>query len=82
MDPEHEGVKLLAECAGEFMDDVVVNGALLSCDMFAFHEIGNVPCVIFGPVGERLHAPDEWVDIDSLVICAKTLARFIVDWCG
>ena len=82
MDPDHEGVRLLAECAGSFIDDVVVNGALLSCDMFAFHEIGKVPCVIFGPIGGRLHAPDEWVDIDSLLACAKSMAKFIVEWCG
>lgn len=82
MDPEHEGVKLLAECAGSFTDRAIVNGSLLSCDMFAFHEIGKVPCVLFGPIGARLHAPDEWVDIDSLVTCAKSLAKFIVEWCG
>ena len=82
MDPEHEGVKLLAGCASGFSDRAVVNGALLSCDMFAFHEIGKVPCVIFGPVGERLHAPDEWVSIDSLMKVTKSIAKFIVEWCG
>ena len=42
-------------------------------------EVG-IPSVIFGPVGEGLHAVDEWVDIDSAVACAavtlETARRF------
>lgn len=82
MDPNHEGVQLLAECTKEFTDQGIVNGSLLSCDMFAFHEIGKVPCVLFGPIGGNFHAPDEWVDIDSLMTVAKSIAKFIVQWCG
>ena len=45
-------------------------------------ELGNIPCVVFGPVGERLHAPDEWVDLDSMEVCVRTLMDFIRAWCG
>lgn len=41
-----------------------------------------MPGVIFGPKGERLHGPDEWVDIDSQIKVTQTLLDFISDWCG
>ena len=82
MDKNHEGVQMLANCAKDFTDKAVVCGALFSCDLFVFHEIGKTPGVVFGPVGGRLHAPDEWVDIDSMAACTKSLAAFIEKWCG
>ena len=82
MDKDHEAVKLLSECTTDFTDKGIICGALFSCDLFVWHEIGKTPAVIFGPCGERLHAPDEWVDIDSMMACAKSIAKFIVEWCG
>jgi acetylornithine deacetylase/succinyl-diaminopimelate desuccinylase-like protein len=31
-------------------------------------------------VGGNLHAPDEWVDIESVVKLTKTLLDFVVVW--
>lgn len=38
--------------------------------------------IYYGPSGGGQHAPDEYVDLDSLVTGAKVLARLIVEWCG
>lgn len=81
-DPDYPGVKTLARCAAPYTDRARVCGAMFSCDMFALTEIGAIPSVAFGPVGARLHAPDEWVDIDSMEVCVKTLMDFIPEWCG
>lgn len=78
----HPGVELLHNCAAAYTDRAKVCGAMFSCDLYALTEIGQIPSVIFGPVGGRLHAPDEWVDVDSLRICGQSLADFIFKWCG
>lgn len=80
--PEDPGVQTLASCAAPYTDRARVCGAMLSCDMFVLTELGHIPSVIFGPIGERLHAPDEWVDLNSMEICTRTLMDFIVKWCG
>ena len=48
----------------------LICGAMFSCDMFALTELGHIPSVIFGPIGGRLHAPDEWVDLESMELAA------------
>ena len=45
-----------------------VCGAMFSCDLFALKEYGNMPAAVFGPAGEKLHGPDEWVDIESMTL--------------
>ena len=64
------------------MDYTEICGSLASCDLYAINEIGGMNAAIFGPVGGQIHAPDEWVDIESLNICAQSLADFITEWCG
>ena len=65
-DPEYPAVQLLSECGMQYTPRARICGAMLSCDMFALTELGHIPSVIFGPIGERLHAPDEWVDLESM----------------
>ena len=79
---DHPGVTALARCAAPYTDRAVICGGMLSCDMFELTDLGHIPCVVFGPVGERLHAPDEWVDLDSMEVCIRTLMDFIREWCG
>ncbi|MEG2623268.1 MAG: M20/M25/M40 family metallo-hydrolase [Clostridia bacterium] len=80
--PDDPGVRALAACAKRHLPQVKVCGAMFSCDMFALTEIGHIPSAIFGPIGARLHAPDEWVSIESLLACTRTLCDLIEDWCG
>jgi acetylornithine deacetylase len=42
----------------------------------------GTPSFVFGPKGGNLHGPDEYVDIDSLVLLTRVIAKFILDWCG
>jgi len=82
-DPEHPGVQTLSSCVKKHAPgEGHVRAAMFSCDMAMFIDPGGMPTAVFGPKGERLHAPDEWVSIDSLRVCAGSLADFIVEWCG
>ena len=76
--PAVELLKLSTEC---YTKKTEICGAMFSCDLFAFEEFGNMPAVIFGPTGGRLHAPDEWVDIESQYVVVQTLMDFIRKWC-
>jgi acetylornithine deacetylase len=42
----------------------------------------DIPTACYGPIGERLHAPDEWVDLESVRVCTQSLAGVLIDWCG
>jgi acetylornithine deacetylase len=41
----------------------------------------GIPTVIFGPSGGGIHAVDEWVDVDSVQVCAEVLLEVIKDFC-
>ena len=47
-----------------------------------FNLYTDTPAVVYGPTGGGFHAPDEYVDIDGLVDCTKSLAVAILDFCG
>lgn len=79
---DHPGVLKIEKCAKKYIPDVQVSSAPFPCDLFAFQKYGNTPGVIFGPVGGNLHAPDEWVDIESMKKITLALADFIRVWCG
>jgi len=42
----------------------------------------GMPATCYGAAGGNGHAADEWLDLDTLAPVAKSLAAFIVDWCG
>ncbi|MFO7544242.1 MAG: ArgE/DapE family deacylase [Trueperaceae bacterium] len=41
-----------------------------------------IPTTCYGPVGANLHAPDEWVDLQSMIDTTLVLALAVLDWCG
>ncbi len=44
---------------------------------------GQTPTVIFGPgKTEQMHANNEWVAVDDVIMATKILAASILDWCG
>lgn len=60
--------------------DVV--GQPYGCDLGLLRSVGGIPAVVFGPGDIRqAHAPDEWVDLDEVIACARTLAVTIVRFC-
>lgn len=40
------------------------------------------PATCYGPAGGNLHAPNEWVDLDSVRETTKVIAVAVMDWCG
>jgi acetylornithine deacetylase len=47
-----------------------------------FNLYHDTPAICYGPTGANLHAPDEWVDLESVREVTKVLALSIMDWCG
>jgi acetylornithine deacetylase len=42
----------------------------------------GIPAVLFGPGGEGLHGPDEYVRLDDVLICRDVLADFARSFCA
>jgi acetylornithine deacetylase len=42
----------------------------------------GVPTVVFGPGGAGAHAVEEWVDLDDVERCARTLVAVAAEWCA
>jgi acetylornithine deacetylase len=60
----------------------VIAGAPFSCDLGIYGRQGGMPCVLLGPRGDNLHAPNEWVNIDDLLNLVEIYANLSVVWCG
>jgi hypothetical protein len=82
MHPDTQRLEMLKRCVDQHTDSAKVCGAMFSCDLFAFTLYGGMPAVVFGPAGEKLHGPDEWVSISSMEKVTLSLRDFLVDWCG
>jgi acetylornithine deacetylase len=48
----------------------------------ALTQEAGIPAVVFGPKGEGKHAVVEYVEIESVVACARILARTGIDFCN
>ena len=57
-----------------------IGGASFSCDLAVYGEVGNMPCVLLGPRGDNLHAPDEWCEIEDLLSLTGIYASLAADW--
>ncbi|MEA2674005.1 MAG: acetylornithine deacetylase [Chloroflexota bacterium] len=56
-----------------------MTGEPYGADMRLLVQEGNTPTVIFGPGDKRVaHAADEWVSVDDVAACARTLAAWLV----
>jgi acetylornithine deacetylase len=63
--------------------DPTISGRLGAADTRFLNVYGGTPTVIFGPgPTEQMHAIDEWVAVNDLIIATKVLALTILDWCG
>lgn len=51
-------------------------------DIRFFNLYRDIPATCYGPIGANLHAPDEWVDLESLKNVTRVLALTAMDWCG
>ena len=57
-------------------------GGLAGLDERFYVNYYDIPCPSVGPRGENIHGADEYVEIDSLVDTAQTIALTAIDWCG
>lgn len=53
-----------------------------TADARYFDQAHGEQAVYYGPSGDTFHAPDEHVDLDTMINGAKVLAFLIVEWCG
>jgi acetylornithine deacetylase len=83
LSPADPLVTELAACARETLGcPPPIQGIEAPCDMFVFHQAFSTPAVLWGPRGANAHAPDEYVELDSLAAAAEVLLRFVCQWCG
>jgi len=59
-----------------------VGGASFSCDLALYGDPGGMPCLLLGPRGENLHAPDEWVELEDVYTLTGVYAELALEWCG
>ncbi len=57
-------------------------GASGSNDTSYLTNLAGVPAIAFGPGGGNAHAPDEWVNVETLVTFAKIYGLMMLDICG
>ncbi|MBI4456650.1 MAG: ArgE/DapE family deacylase [Acidobacteria bacterium] len=61
----------------------VLSGRMGASDTRFLIREGHTPTVIFGPgVTSQMHAMNEYVPVDNLVIATKVIALAIYDWCN
>lgn len=60
-----------------------VTGRMGAADTRHLIRYANTPTVIFGPgLTSQMHATDEWVNVDDLIVATKVIALSILDWSG
>lgn len=82
MDIENDLYRILAESHKEVTGKKVENLSFTATtDVRAFDEFG-IPVTCYGPLGNYMHAPNEYIDLDSLRHTTKVIAHFIKNWCN
>jgi acetylornithine deacetylase len=60
-----------------------VEGVPYGSDMGKLVGVGGIPTVVYGPGDVRVaHRPDEFVAVDELVACTRTLVLAALRWAG
>jgi acetylornithine deacetylase len=69
----------LASVAGPMLGRAIsLQGEPYGADMRLLVNEGRTPTVIFGPGDKRVaHSADEWVSVDEVVACARTLTAWV-----
>jgi acetylornithine deacetylase len=83
IDPNQPLFDVLAEAHrqvhGDAMQHLEFTG---TTDARAFVVHHDTPATCYGPIGANLHAPDEWVDLQSVKDTTLVLALAAEAWCG
>ncbi|MEF8799485.1 MAG: ArgE/DapE family deacylase [Halolamina sp.] len=83
LETDHEFVQLTRQHAEDVCGtEGEWTGGLAGLDERFYVNYYDIPCPSVGPSGGHVHGADEYVDIDSLVDVAQTVALTTADWCG
>jgi acetylornithine deacetylase len=64
-------------------EDAIISGRMGAADTRFLIRNGRTPSVIFGPgVTAQMHAVNENVPVENLIVATKVLAYAILEWCG
>lgn len=78
---DHPGVRAVVDVLREATgNDPVVGGAPFSSDFGVYGDPGGMPCLILGPRGDNLHAPDEWVLLEDIYTLTEAMALLAARW--
>ncbi|MEM3449521.1 MAG: ArgE/DapE family deacylase [Nitrososphaerota archaeon] len=82
-DIEHPACKKLGEAWEMSTKRKAIYSGFKAVNDLAFIQKLGIPGVSFGPgdLSMGVHGPDEYVPIEQIVECCKTLALFILIWC-
>ena len=82
--PEHPICQVLAQSFESITgSQAVIKGHDGAGDSRFLIKYGNTPTPIFGPgTIAQMHADNEWVKVDSVILATKVLAATILNWCG
>jgi acetylornithine deacetylase/succinyl-diaminopimelate desuccinylase family protein len=78
---DHGLVRALVDSRASAGLETEIKGFTAVCDAAHYAGVG-IPGVIYGAGGDGFHGKDEYVDLDSLVAVARTLAVATINWCG
>jgi acetylornithine deacetylase len=82
-DVNHPAVQEVQGAYREYLGkEPTVGGAPFSCDFALYGDTGRMPCVILGPRGDNLHAPDEWVMLEDIYSLTGVFALLASRWCS
>jgi acetylornithine deacetylase len=80
---DHPAVRAAAAAFRDYTgEEPVVGGAPFSCDLGLYGDPGGMPCLLLGPRGDNLHAPDEWVLLEDVYTLTGVFAELARSWCG
>lgn len=83
-DPAHPLIPLLQSAACSATGGTpAICGVTFGADMRLLANVGGIPTVMFGPGDvRRAHAPDEFVSLDELAACTRSLVLTAIRYCG
>lgn len=89
-DEQHPFVQMFAQCARDMRSlpgpyagepPPILAGITAGLDT-RFAGVFGIPALAWGPDGAGLHGANEYVELDSVIEVARTLAVFAMRWCG
>ena len=76
-----EFVRVVSETRGGSDPMPQVMGMTAGLDT-RFAALYDVPAFCWGPKGANMHGADEYVELNSVIAVTRTLAAFLMEWCG